>query len=84
MGLLQVFKDFAANTSIHGLGFLVQYQLSPVKRASWALIFIIALIYAGRQLNISIICKLMLRIPHHPHSSCTAGHNPNLHIEGDK
>ena len=57
MGLLQVLKDFAAGTSIHGLTFLVQPQLSVVRRLSWALIFLGALIYAGRQLNISVICK---------------------------
>ena len=58
MRLLQVFKDFAASTSIHGLTFLVQDQLSLGRRASWGLIFIAALIYAGRQLNISVICML--------------------------
>ena len=57
MGLLQVFKDFAAGTSIHGLTFLVQPQLSVVKRSSWALIFFGALIYAGYQLDKSVICK---------------------------
>ena len=67
MRLLQVFKDFAANTSIHGLTFLVQHQLSLGRRVCWALIFIAALIYAGRQLNISVICMfrlIMLRITH--------------------
>ena len=57
MGLLQVLKDFAAGTSIQGLKYLVDPQLSLAKRVSWALIFIAALIYAGRQLNISVICK---------------------------
>ena len=73
MGLLQVFKDFAASTSIHGLTFLVQNQLSLGRRASWGLIFIAALIYAGRQLNISVICMfrlLMLIIPHLSRSRC--------------
>ena len=58
MGLLQVLKDFAAGTSIQGLKYLVDPQLSLAKKVSWALIFIAALIYAGRQLNISVICKL--------------------------
>ena len=87
MGLLQVLKDFAATTSIHGLTFLVQPQLSPVKKISWALIFIGALIYAGRQLNISVICKFILSIQIIPllsHSSCrykvTVEHNTNLLI----
>ena len=57
MELLQVFKDFAASTSIHGLMFLVQPKLSKIKKISWALIFLVAFIYAGRQLNISFICK---------------------------
>ena len=58
MGLLQVLKDFAAGTSIHGLTFLVQPQLSVLKRITWALIFFGALIYAGYQLDKSVICKL--------------------------
>ena len=62
MGLLQVFKDFAATTSIHGLTFLVQQKLSLGRRACWAMIFIAALIYAGRQLNISVICMFRLLI----------------------
>ena len=57
MGLLQVFKEFAAGTSIHGLTFLVQPHLSVLRRISWALIFIGALVYAGYQLNKSVICK---------------------------
>ena len=66
MGLLQVLKDFAGSTSIHGLTFMVQPQLSVAKRGAWAVVFLAALIYAGRQLNISVICKFgsfMLIIP---------------------
>ena len=62
MGLLYVFKDFAANTSIHGLTFLVQPQLSVLRKVSWACIFLAALIYAGRQLNLSFICKFIFFI----------------------
>ena len=57
MGLLKVFKDFAATTSIHALTFLVNPQLSVVKRISWAFFIIGAVIYAGHQLNISVACK---------------------------
>ena len=60
MGLLQDFKDFAATTSIHGLTFLVQQELSLGRRTCWAMIFIAALIYAGRQLNISVLCMFRL------------------------
>ena len=57
MVLLKVFKDFAATTSIHAFTFLVNPQLSVVKRISWAVLIIGAVIYAGYQLNISVVCK---------------------------
>ena len=57
MVLLKVFKDFAATTSIHSLTFLVNPQLSVVKRISWAVLIIGAVIYAGYQLNITFACK---------------------------
>ena len=58
MGLLDVFKDFAGGTSIHGFTFLVQPKLSKFTKIVWALAIIGALVYASYQLNLSRICKL--------------------------
>ena len=57
MGLLQVLKDFAAGTSIHGLTFLVKPQLSVAQTICWGFVFTWALLYAGYQVDISVICK---------------------------
>ena len=58
MGLLDVFREFAGGTSIHGLTFLVQPKSSKFTKISWALVIIGALVYASYQLNLSRICKL--------------------------
>ena len=57
MGILQVLKDFASGTSIHGLTFIVQPQLSILKRISRAFIFTAAMVYATERLKIAIIGK---------------------------
>ena len=57
MRILQVFKDFAASTSIVGLKYLVQPQLSVVTRAFWAFILLFAMIFASIELNKSVVCK---------------------------
>ena len=58
MGLLDVFIEFAAGTSIHGFTFLVQPKLSKFTKILWVLAIIGALVYASYQLNLSRICKL--------------------------
>ena len=55
MGILQVLIEFARGTSIHGLVFIVQPQLSTLKRITWAVIFIAAMVYATERLKIAII-----------------------------
>ena len=40
MGLLNVLKDFAGGTSIHGLKYLAQTQLSTLTRVTWAYVFL--------------------------------------------
>ena len=60
MRLLQVFKDFAAGTSIVGLKYLVQPQLSVVARVFWAFMIMFAMIFAGTELNKTVACKFLL------------------------
>ena len=62
MTLLQVFKDFASGTSIVGLKYLVQPQLSVVWRVFWAVIILFALIFAGIELNKTVVCKFGLTL----------------------
>ena len=55
MGILEVLIEFANGTSIHGLNFIVQPKLSTLKRITWAVIFICAMVYATERLKIAII-----------------------------
>ena len=57
MGILQVLRDFASGTSIHGLTFIVQPQLPIWKRVTWTLFFIAAMISATVRLRSAIISK---------------------------
>ena len=59
--VLQVLKNFAGKTSIHGLGFVVDYRLSVFMRVTWALIFTGAIIWASIQLQFSVTCKLSVK-----------------------
>ena len=59
--VLQVLKNFAGKTSIHGLGFVVDHRLSVFTRATWALIFTAAIIWASIQLQFSVTCKLRVK-----------------------
>ena len=57
MGFLDVLKNFAAKTSIHGLSFIVDPKSSSLKKITWALIFIAAMVYATQQLRLAVICN---------------------------
>ena len=57
MGILQVLKNFARGTSIHGLNFIVKKQLPIWERVTWTLVFIGAMIYATERLHVAIIGK---------------------------
>ena len=50
--LLQEFKDFFGETSIHGLSHILNEQTSTL-RLFWFAIFIGSLCYAGQQLTLS-------------------------------
>ena len=56
--VLQVLKDFAGATSIHGLAFIVDTRLSVFKRVTWALIFTAAIMWASIQLQFAVTSKL--------------------------
>ena len=58
MVVLQVLKDFAAATSIHGLAFIVDIRLSVAKRVAWSLIFTAAIMWASIQLQFAVTSKL--------------------------
>ena len=58
MVVLQVLKDFAGATSIHGLAFIVDIRLSVAKRVAWSLIFTAAIMWASIQLQFAVTSKL--------------------------
>ena len=58
MVVLQVLKDFAAASSIHGLAFIVDTRLSVFRRVTWALIFTAAIMWASIQLQFAVTSKL--------------------------
>ena len=58
MVVLQVLKDFAGATSIHGLGFIVNTRLSNFERVAWSLIFTAAIMWASIQLQFAVTSKL--------------------------
>ena len=55
MGVLQVLRDFAAGTSIHGFTFLVDKRSSPSTKLIWAFSLIVALTYASLEMRNSVI-----------------------------
>jgi hypothetical protein len=58
MVVLQVLKEFAGATSIHGLAFIVDKRLSIFKRMAWSLIFTAAIMWASIQLQFAVTSKL--------------------------
>ena len=62
MAVLDVLKEFALKTSIHGLTFIAQPKLSTLTRVSWIYIFIAAMVYAGHELKLAVICKSLKKI----------------------
>ena len=60
MVVLQVLKNFAGATSIHGLAFIVDTRLSVFKRVTWSLIFTAAIMWASIQLQFAVTSKLRI------------------------
>ena len=56
-GLLEVLKDFAGGTSIHGLGFVVDSKKSLLTRFFWTFVFSTLIVYASIELRNSVLCK---------------------------
>ena len=69
MGILKLLKDFAGGTSIHGLGFMVHKQSSTLKKFTWALLFLAAILYASLELRVKVTCKLLNHMV-----GCKVGH----------
>ena len=61
MVVLQVLKDFAGATSIHGLGFIVNTRLLIFERVAWSLIFTAAIMWASIQLQFAVTSKFDIR-----------------------
>ena len=58
MVVLQVLRDFAGASSIHGLAFIVDTRLSVFTRVAWSLIFTAAIMWASIQLQFAVTSKL--------------------------
>ena len=58
MGFLDILKEFAGETTIHGLVYMAQSKQSIFRRLTWALLFVIFLIYSTFQLKTAVDCKL--------------------------
>ena len=57
MVVLQVLRDFAGGTSIHGFTFLVRPTSSRLTKVIWAIAIVIALMYASAEMRNSVISK---------------------------
>ena len=59
-GLLKTLTNFASNTAIHGLGFLVKKSYSVKERLFWGAVFLSLTLYASLQLRVAVVCKYFL------------------------
>ena len=59
MVVLQVLRDFAGGTSIHGFTFLARPTSSPLTKVIWAIAIVIALMYASAEMRNSVISKYL-------------------------
>ena len=62
MGVLNVLKEFALGTSIHGLKFVAESKLTTLKRTVWAFVFIGAMLYAVQEIRNSANCKILAKM----------------------
>ena len=61
MGILQVLKDFAGGTSIHGFGYLVSPKSSSWTKIIWAISIFVAMMYATLEMRNSVNGKYHLQ-----------------------
>ena len=57
MVVLQLLREFAGGTSIHGFEFLVSPKLSQRTKNIWGLLLVVAMIYASMEMRNSVISK---------------------------
>ena len=57
MVVLQVLREFAGGTSIHGFTFLVSPKTSTRTKIIWALLLVVAMMYATLEMRNSVISK---------------------------
>ena len=57
MVVLQVLREFAGGTSIHGFTFLVRPETSTRTKIIWALLLVVAMMYATLEMRNSVISK---------------------------
>ena len=74
MVVLQVLRDFAGGTSIHGFTFLVRPTSSPLTKVIWAIALVTALMYASAEMRNSVISK-------YPHKLSTMKKKPSIIIK---
>ena len=55
-----ILMEFCQNTTIHGLGSIVDSKSSIIKRIAWFVIFVVSISYAGIQLKDNVDSKLTL------------------------
>ena len=55
--VLQRLKEFCETTSIHGLVFIVDKNISTVKRCAWLVIFMTSISYAIIKVKESVDCE---------------------------
>ena len=60
MGSMNTLTEFAGDTSIHGLVFMVKSSASVGRRLLWTLLFVGAITYASIQINSIIECKISI------------------------
>ena len=59
MGVVNVLKEFALGTSIHGLKFIAESRLSTLQRTIWAFFLIGAMVYAVQEIRNAANCKTL-------------------------
>ena len=57
MVVLQVLQEFAGGTSIHGFAFLVSPKTSTRSKIIWAVLLVVAMMYATLEMRNSVISK---------------------------
>ena len=65
MVVLQVLREFAGGTSIHGFAFLVSPKTSTRSKLIWAVLLVVAMMYATLEMRNSVISKYQYLFQNH-------------------